>query len=167
MTNLSIGFVIVTMILFSISAVALLWSAIDYSQAYEVEATRCQYVKHSTIVGFRGGLNGYVAICWEVPELEPNRVDGPVTMCRGEHVVTGISCDAIMAELKEKYPISHPPNMFPCYKATSNYLKMFLTKPDTEAWKDKFSVGILFLLSGVLAVCLWFFCHPTPKPKKD
>jgi hypothetical protein len=167
MSRRDCGFLTAMAVLFSIAAIALTWSAIDYSQAYEVEATQCQYVKHSTFAGFRGGLNGYVTTCWQVPELEPTRIDGPVTWCRSTQVATGFSCDTVMADLKEKYPITSPPTLFPCYKAISNYEKMFLTKPDLQAWKDKFSVGIFFLLDGLVAVSVWSLGGPSVKTKCD
>lgn len=167
MNNRDCGFLLAMAILANISLVSFTWSLINYRQAYEVNATQCQYVKHSSFTDHRGNLNGYVTICWQVPELEPDRVDGPVTWCRGEHVVTGISCDGVMAELKEKYPITHPPVLFPCYKAASDHRRMFLTKPDLNAWKDKFSVGIFFLLDFIIALLIWSTRDYQLKSKQD
>jgi hypothetical protein len=102
-------------------------------------------------------LEGIVIICWDligVDEHTPNE-DGPVTWCRGRHVITARTQDETMALLKENFPITSPRTFFKCYHATSNYRIMFSYIPDTTSWKFKYNVGIDLLILYSIIEALW------------
>lgn len=103
-------------------------------------------------------LEGIVMVCWDligIDEYPPNE-DGPVTWCRGRHVITARTQEETMALLQENYPITSPPTFFKCYHATSNYRRMFSYIPDTTSWKFKFNIGMLNLIFIIIVYPIIF-----------